>query len=110
MRNEISKFVGQQVVIEGRISVVYDDTGRVVIGNFDIIVNGNRVAGDDHIGINPNNFAGWNNGDFNFSERGQNVRVVGQVIEYQVRGKRNSDNRGNVNYRFDNIVEFEIIG
>ena len=81
MRNEIAKFNGQQIEIEGRISVVYDDTGRVVIGNFDIIANGNRVAGDDHIGINPNNFQGWNNGDFKFAERGQIVRVVGNVIE-----------------------------
>ncbi len=108
VRNEMLNFIGQQIEIVGQVSVRYDDSGRVVIGNFNIIVDGQVVKGDDHIGINPNNFEGYNQGDFPFVERGDNVHVIGQVVEYQVSGNRNSANRGKVNVRFDNIVEFII--
>jgi hypothetical protein len=109
MRNEINKRVGQQVEIVGRVSVRYDDSGRVVIGQFDIIENGKPVKGDDHIGINPNNFKGWNHGDHGIVQRGDRVRVVGEVIRYNVKGNRNRQNRGKQNVRFNNIVVFEII-
>ena len=109
VREVFGENVGQQVEVVGRVSVRYDDTDRVVVGQSDVKVDGVKVGEVDHIGINPNNFKGFDHGDHPFVERGDVVRVVGDVIEYKVSGSRNNQNRGKVNYRFDNIVVFEII-
>ena len=109
VREVFGEYVGEEIEVVGVVSVRYDDSGRVVIGQSDVIVNGEVVGEVDHIGVNPNNFHSWNHGDHPFVERGDKVRVVGRVIEYVVKGNRNHRNSGQVNYRFDAISVFEII-
>lgn len=109
MVRRIGRYDGEQIEVEGVVSVRYDDSGRVVIGQYDIIVNGQRVRGDDHIGFNPNNFE-VDCPDYHNSRRGDRVRVRGRVVRYVNNGYRDPRRKGHVNFRFEQIDEYNIIG